>query len=201
MKVDIFNTNKKYNVIYADPPWEYKESGGGHRGTAGLPYETMSTQDICDLPIDKISEDNSFLYLWATDPKLPQALEVMKAWGYTFKGVAYVWVKQNKKTDSVFWGMGRYSRKNVELVLLGVKGNAIKDFPPIKRNSHQVVFSKVEEHSKKPDKIRQEIVEVLGSLPRIELFARQHADGWDCWGNEAPEEHTVEIEQISLFMR
>ena len=152
MKIDIYNTDKKYNVIYADPPWEYKESGGGHRGTAGLPYETMSTKDICDLPIDKIAKDNSFLYLWATDPKLPQAFEVMKAWGYTYKGIVYVWVKQNKKSDSVFWGMGRYSRKNVEMVLLGVKGNAIKEFPPLKRNSHQVIFSKVEEHSKNPIK-------------------------------------------------
>jgi site-specific DNA-methyltransferase (adenine-specific) len=93
MRVDIFETNKKYNIIYADPPWEYKESGGGHRGTAGLPYETMATESICSLPIDKIAEENSFLYLWATDTKLPQALDVMKSWGYTYKGIVYVWVK------------------------------------------------------------------------------------------------------------
>ena len=184
MKIDIFNTGNKYDIIYADPPWEYKESGGGHRGTAGLPYETMSLQQLAELPIKSISHDATILYLWATDPKLPVAIELMEKWGFSYKGIVYVWVKTNRKNDSVFWGMGRYSRKNVELVLLGVKKKTIKQNIPLKRNSHQVVFSKIQEHSKKPDKIRTEIEEVLGEKSRIELFARQQVEGWDCWGNE-----------------
>ena len=184
MKIDIFATDKKYKIIYADPPWEYKESGGGYRGTAGLPYPTMAIDKICALPISDISAEDSFLYLWTTDAKLPQALRVMESWGYTYKGIVYVWVKQNRKSDSIFWGMGRYSRKNVEIVLLGVKGRALTKFPPIKRNSHQVIYEKIREHSRKPDRVRDEIVAVLGDIPRIELFAREHAPGWDCWGNE-----------------
>lgn len=176
MKIDIFNTSSKYRIIYADPPWEYKESGGGKRGTAGLPYSTMTTEDICKLPIDEISTDSSILYLWATDPKLPEALKVMESWGYTYKGIVYVWVKMNKKTPSVFWGMGNYSRKNAEIVLLGVKKNTVKTIKPLKRNSHQIIMEPIQEHSKKPDKVRNEIVRVCGDIPKIELFARQHAE-------------------------
>ena len=176
--------NKKYQIIYADPPWEYKESGGGNRGTAGLPYDTMSTEEICTLPICDISTDSTILYLWATDPKLPAALEVMKRWGFAYKGIAYVWVKTNKKTPSLFWGMGNYSRKNAELVLLGVRKNTVKTIKPLIRNSHQIIMSPIEQHSKKPDKIRDEITKVCGDIPKIELFARKKFDGWDCWGNE-----------------
>ena len=184
MKVDIHNSDNTYQIIYADPPWEYKESGGGSRGTAGLPYETMSTEEICNLPISEISTDSTILYLWATDPKLKVALEVMERWGFAYKGVAYVWIKQNKITPSLFWGMGNYSRKNVELVLLGVKKNTVKTIKPIARNSHQVIMSPIEIHSKKPDVVRNEIKRVCGDITAIELFARQYTDGWDCWGNE-----------------
>lgn len=184
MEINIFETQNKYQVIYADPPWEYKESGGGKRGTAGLPYETMSTDEICSLPISDISTNESILYLWATDPKLPEAIRVLESWGYTYKGIAYTWVKLNKKTPSVFWGMGNYSRKNAEFVLLGVKKNTVKTIKPLVRNSHQIIMESIQDHSKKPDKARNEIVRVCGDIPRIELFARQTAEGWDCWGNQ-----------------
>lgn len=184
MSENIFTTKKKYQIIYADPPWEYKESGGGHRGTAGLPYETMKTEDICSLPVSAISANDALLYLWTTDTKIKEAFKVMEAWGFTYKGIVYCWVKQNRKSDSIFWGMGRYSRKNIEIVLLGIRGNAIKNFPPIKKNSHQVVYERIREHSRKPEKIRNEIVAVIGDVPRIELFARESFEGWDCWGNE-----------------
>lgn len=180
--------NKKYCVIYADPPWEYKESGGGHRGTAGLPYKTMSPKEIADLPIKEICTDSTILYLWATDPKLPIALNVMKDWGFDYKGVAYVWVKRNRKSDTPFWGMGRYTRKNAEFVLLGVKKNTIKAIRPLVHDSHQIIFEPVREHSRKPDKIREEIVRVCGDIPRIELFARGKYEGWDSWGDEVNKE-------------
>lgn len=175
---------KKYQIIYADPPWEYKESGGGHRGTAGLPYPSMRLEDICCLPIQDMCDNSTILYLWATDPKLPYALEVMKAWGFEYKGIAYVWIKTNKKSDTLFWGMGNYTRKNVELVLLGTRKNTVRTLKPLYRNSHQVIMSPIEQHSKKPDKVRAEIVRVIGDVPRVELFARQKTPGWDAWGNE-----------------
>lgn len=188
MYVDIFNTDKKYSIIYADPPWEYNKSGGGHRGTAGLPYDTMSLDKIAALPIDKISHDSTILYMWATDPKLSTALELMRQWNFDYKGVAYVWVKQNRKTPTPFWGMGYYTRKNAEFVLIGTRRNTVKTIKPIVHNSHQIIFSPIEEHSKKPDKVRNEIVRVCGdSIPKVELFARQAPKGWDVWGNEAPQ--------------
>mgnify|MGYP001861215441 FL=1 len=122
MKVDIYNTNKKYNIIYADPPWEYKQSGSNKnsRGMAKQHYNTMNTKDICNLPIKKIATDNSLLFLWATFPNIGEALKVMEAWGYKYKTAAFVWIKKNKKSDSLFWGMGAYTRANVEICLLGI---------------------------------------------------------------------------------
>lgn len=175
---------KQYQIIYADPPWEYKESGGGHRGTAGLPYSTMAPEELAAMPIDRISTDSTILYLWATDPKIPVALELMRAWGFAYKGVAYVWVKQNRKKPTPFWGMGRYSRKNAEFVLLGVRKDTVKTMKPLARNSHQIIMEPIAEHSKKPDKVREEIVRVCGDVPRIELFAREKTPGWDVWGDE-----------------
>ena len=86
MKVDIFNTTNKYSIIYADPPWEYKESGGGRRGTAGLPYMTMTTDEICKLPVKNIADDISILFIWATFRKLEECLTVIRAWGYEYYG-------------------------------------------------------------------------------------------------------------------
>lgn len=182
MKVDIYNTNKKYNIIYADPPWEYKQSGSNKnsRGMAKQHYNTMNTKDICNLPIKKIATDNSLLFLWATFPNIGEALKVMEAWGYKYKTAAFVWIKKNKKSDSLFWGMGYWTRANVELCLIGTKGT-------IKRQNagvHQVIYTPIEEHSKKPDIVRDKIVELVGNMPRIELFARQEKENWDCWGNE-----------------
>ena len=104
----------------------------------------------------------------------------MRAWGFSYKTVAFVWIKQNRKSDSLFWGMGHWTRANAEFCMLATKGR------PKRRSAgvHQVILSHIEEHSKKPDEARRRIVELMGDLPRIELFARQKTDGWDVWGNE-----------------
>ena len=175
---------KKYRVIYADPPWEYKESGGGKRGTAGMPYPTMSTKDICDLPVKDICEETSILFIWATFRKLEECLKVIKAWGFEYYGLGFDWVKTNKNQDTPCWGMGYYTRQNTEVCLIGVKKNPKHRIKPQVRNELSVVHSKKREHSKKPDEIRNSIVNICGDIPRIELFARQFAEGWDCWGNE-----------------
>ena len=180
MVVDIFNTDKKYNIIYADPPWSYKDKAlAGNRG-ACCKYPVMNLADICNLPIKDISAEDCVLFLWVTMPKLNECFELIKKWGFEFKTCAFTWIKQNKKSDSLFWGMGRWTRANAEICLLATKGKPKR----VASNVHSVVMSKIEEHSKKPSEVRSRIVDLLGNLPRIELFARQHADGWDCWGNE-----------------
>ena len=104
MKVDIFNTGKKYKVIYADPPWEYKQSGSktNSRGMAKQHYPTMCTEDVCDLPIRKITTNDALCFMWATFPNISEALKVMSAWGFEYKTAAFVWVKTNKKSESLF---------------------------------------------------------------------------------------------------
>ncbi|WMI80926.1 MT-A70 family methyltransferase [Anaerotignum sp. MB30-C6] len=185
MKVDIFNTDKKYQIIYADPPWEYKESGSGVRGCAGLAerYNGVMTKDeIFKLPIEKISDETSILFLWVTFPRLEQGLETIKAWGFEYYGLGFDWIKTSKNGNPS-WGMGYYTRQNTEVCLIGVKKKP-KRIKPLVRNVLSVVHSERREHSRKPDCIRDYIVNICGDIPRIELFARQCVDGWDCWGNE-----------------
>lgn len=183
MKVDIFNTNKKYQIIYADPPWEYKESGSGNR-VVKAHYPTMNIESIKNLPIQKICDDTSILFIWVTFPRLEQGLEVIKAWGFEYYGLGFDWVKLNQKSDTPFWGMGYYTRQNTEVCLIGVKKSHKNRIKPQARNVLSVIHSKKREHSRKPDEARENIVKICGDLPRIELFARQQFDGWDCWGNE-----------------
>jgi site-specific DNA-methyltransferase (adenine-specific) len=186
MKVDIYNTDKKYNIIYADPPWTYTNKGSetGKRGMAAYHYETMKEQDIKELPIQKLCNDKTILFMWATFPNIKQALNVIEAWDFQYKTCGFVWCKKNKKSDSWFWGMGAFTRANAEVCLIATrKGTRAKDI--IKNHSvHQIITSKIEEHSKKPQEVRENIIKLCGDLPRIELFARQEVEGWDCWGNE-----------------
>jgi len=181
----------KYQIIYADPPWEYKESGGGHRGTAGLPYPTMTTEDICEVPVSSISADNSILFIWATFKKLRECLRVIEAWGFTYYGLGFDWVK-TCKNGSPTWGMGYYTRQNTEVCLIGVKKMRLK---PLVRNVLSVVHSPRLKHSQKPDVIRDYIVSICGDLPRIELFARDKRDGWNVWGNEVESDIDLPISQ------
>lgn len=186
MKVDILNTDKKYSIIYADPPWEYKQSGSktNSRGMAKQHYDTMATKDICNLPVKHIKTNATICFMWATFPNISEALKVMEAWGFIYKTAAFVWVKKNTKSNTNFLGMGAYTRANAEVCLIGIsKGTKAKQV--VKANNvHQIIELPVERHSKKPDEVRKKIIQLLGDIPRIELFARQYADGWDCWGNE-----------------
>ena len=182
MITNIYKTDKKYDVIYADPPWSYKVwSDKGKGRSAESHYPTMQKEDIQRLPIKDISAKNSVLFLWVTAPCLIEGIELISAWGFTYKTVAFTWVKQNKRSDGIFTGMGYYTRANAEYCLLATKGKVLE------RKSHSVssvVISHIERHSKKPNEVRERIVELFGDIPRIELFAREQADGWDCWGNE-----------------
>ena len=140
----------------------------------------MSIDELCALPVETLAEKDRLLFLWATFPQLPEALRLIRAWGFTFKTVAFVWLKLNKKSPTWFYGLGYWTRGNAEICLLAKRGK------PKRRSAgvHQFIISPVEEHSKKPDVTRDKIIELAGDLPRVELFARQKAPGWDVLGNE-----------------
>ena len=167
-----------YNIIYADPPWRYEQRKV--QGAAENHYSTMSIDELCRLPVSELSEKDSILFLWTTFPQLREALRVIKAWGFEYKSVAFVWLKLNKSGKGWFYGLGFWTRGNAEICLLATKGH-----PKRKSNRvHQFIISPLRGHSQKPDEARDKIIELVGDLPRVELFAREKADGWDAWGNE-----------------
>jgi N6-adenosine-specific RNA methylase IME4 len=174
--------NKKYNIIYADPPWTYVGTGSttNSRGIAKSFYNTMDIEDIKALPVNDIASDNSFLFLWATETLIQEGLDVVKSWGFNYKNFAFTWIKKTSENKD-FVGMGRYTRANPEICLLGIKGKV--EIPD--HTVRKLVYSKIREHSRKPDIIRDKIIKLCGDLPKIELFARTNIYGWDTWGNDA----------------
>lgn len=174
--------DKKYKIIYADPPWSYKVwSNKGKGRSAEHHYPTMSKKDIQNLPIQSITDDDAVLFLWVTAPCLLEGIELIDKWDFEYKTIGFTWVKRNKISNSWFWGMGYYTRANVELCLLATKGDTLTR---ISRGVHQIVDDRIMEHSKKPNEVRRRIVDLFGDLSRIELFARERVIGWDAWGNE-----------------
>ena len=171
----------KYKIIYADPPWQYKVySKKGLGRTAESYYPTMRLEDIQALPVGELADSDCVLFMWTTIPLLEDCFSVMRAWGFEYKTVAFVWIKLNRKSDSLFWGMGHWTRANAELCMVATKGHPKRKSAGV----HQVIISHIEEHSKKPNEARERIIQLMGDLPRVELFARQKTDGWDVWGNE-----------------
>ena len=170
----------KYNVIYADPPWSFKTySDKGKDRSPEKHYSVMSFKDICNMPVGNIARDNSVLLMWAIDPLLDKAFEVIKAWGFTYKTVAFTWAKLNKTKPGFFTGLGYWTRGNPEMCLLATKGKPKR----LSKSVPQLVVDKRREHSRKPDIMYQHIENLLEG-PYIELFARQKRKGWDSWGNE-----------------
>ncbi len=163
--------NEKYSVIYADPPWSYRHCASNSRRIENQ-YDTMSLDDIKLLPVP--SEDNAVLYLWATAPKLQEALGVMLAWGFDYR-TCMVW-------DKEIIGMGYWFRGQHELLLVGVKGAFSPPGQSLRVSS--VLRHRRSRHSQKPNVIRDWIDAWYPSFSKIELFARAKAMGWDTWGNE-----------------
>lgn len=182
---------KKYQIIYADPPWEYRDKNRGKPNIA-CPYPTMKTEDIMKLRVDQISDKNCILFIWATFPNLPECLRVINAWGFKYKTLGFSWIKVHEKEknqmllwqkgNKVFFGVGHYTKSNCEPCLIGMKGR-LKYIKKTDKIS-SVLVSPLREHSRKPDEVKNKIVEFCGNIPRIELFARQKTEGWDVWGNE-----------------
>ena len=186
MKVDIYNTNKKYNIIYADPPWSYGDVHTWHKMGGGVRshYDTMKINELEEMgeTIKKITADNCILFIWATFPNLKESLKLIESWGFTYKTLGFSWLKINKKNKKPCFGIGFYTKSNCEVCLLAIKG---KPGQLIKSNKvSSCIISERREHSRKPDEAREKIVQLVGQVPKIELFARQEIEGWDCWGNE-----------------
>jgi len=176
--------NKKYKIIYADPAWTYDDKAlSGNRG-AGCKYDLMTDEALKMMPVSQLADNNCVLFMWATYPKIREALDLVKAWGFEYKTVAFTWVKKTS-INTNFMGMGRWTRANAEIVLLGTKGKPSR----VDAGIPQIVQTVVKEHSQKPDEVRQRIVKLCGNIPRVELFARTKVYGWDVWGNDEKLQH------------
>jgi N6-adenosine-specific RNA methylase IME4 len=141
----------------------------------------MGSDDLKNLNVLNIAEENSVLFMWATFPKLKDAIELGGSWGFVYKTVAFTWIKRNKRSPTFFMGMGYYTRSNAEICLLFTRG---KPLHRISKSVLQICDSPVQRHSQKPVEINSRIVSLFGDISRIELFARNKTDGWDVWGNE-----------------
>lgn len=180
---------KKYDIIYADPPWHYngkiqfdksskdRESLDPAKkifiSSASFKYPTVKTKDLMKIPIEQIAKDDCLLFMWSTNPHLAQAIDLGEAWGFEYKTVAFVWDKMNHNP-------GQYTLSNCELCLVFKRGRIPK--PRGARNIQQLVRSRRREHSMKPDEIRNKIAELFPVQEKIELFARVRTLGWDAWG-------------------
>lgn len=180
---------KKYQIIYADPPWDYADKGC--QGTMANHYAGMKLSDLKCLPISGIADKDSILFCWVTWPMLKEGLDVIESWGFKYKTVAFVWFKQNQRTDSLFYGLGRWTRGNSEPCLLATRGKPKRVSPSV----FQVLIHPRGRHSQKPPEARERIVDLIGDLPRIELFAREKSRGWDSWGNEIKSDIQLKSEE------
>ena len=157
------------------------------RGGAGRHYSLMSMTELYNLPIQNICAEDCILFMWVTYPFLQEGLDLIKAWGFTYKTIGFQWVKLSKN-GKMFWGCGNWTRANSELCLIATKGKIKR----ISRKVHQIIDTPIEEHSKKPAIVRDKIIELVGDLPKIELFAREKVPGWDAWGDEIISDINIE---------
>jgi N6-adenosine-specific RNA methylase IME4 len=171
---------QRFSVILADPPWNFQTySAKGRDRNADKHYACMGLEDIKSLPVVDLAANNAVLFLWVSNPQLKDGLEVMEAWGFEYKTVAFTWVKTSKSGGFPI-GCGYWTRANPELCLLATRGKPKRVSAAVR----QLVRSPRREHSRKPDRVRDDIVQLMGDVPRIELFARSRAPGWEAWGNE-----------------
>lgn len=186
----IFVSGNKYNTIYADPPWRFQNRTGKvapeHKRLTR--YETMSIEEIKELPVSEFAGEKAHLYLWVPNALLPEGLEVMDAWGFEYK-TNIVWEKTRKDGYPDGRGVGFYFRNVTELILFGIKKNSTNNrtLAPA-RSQVNLIRARKREHSRKPDEIIP-IIEDCSLAPRIELFARGDREGWDMWGNQADESY------------
>jgi len=176
----------KYGAILADPPWHYEVWAEGSSRTASSKYAVMPNADICNLPIGELAAPDCVLFVWATWPKLYDAFEAIKAWGFTYKTCGFDWMKADNTQPNFFEaeipaqvGMGYWTRANTEPCLLATRGKPKR----LNADVRMGIISPRREHSRKPEGVHGRI-ERLVAGPYVELFARQRRPNWDCWGNQ-----------------
>lgn len=202
MFVDIYNTDKKYNIIYADPPWSYYNDMSVNvdcttvRGMRRPPYPVLSSKDIMKFPIREIAEDNAILFIWTTDYHLRKCMDVIEAWGFTYKTIGFVWAKKNKQGKQCSM-MGAYTKKSgCEICLIATRGKHAHKYVKNHKVNSYIEYPR-QEHSKKPDMVRDSIISLVGpDLKCIELFARETYDNWDCWGDDKNIRKEIKDENI-----
>jgi N6-adenosine-specific RNA methylase IME4 len=195
-----------FRVVYADPPWQFKtynEKGRKKlpdwkpfKGASAQHYETMKLDDIINIPVRDIAAKDAALFMWVVQPMLPEAMQVLDAWGFEFKTVVFCWVKMLKSwvdtpSQMEFFpvpirvrprlGLGYHTRSGMEQCWLAVRG---KGYRRQKRGVEQVLHAPLSDHSKKPEEFARRIELLTGDVPRIELFARRYRKGWTVWGDE-----------------
>ena len=171
---------RKYRIIYADVPWSYENPKNHDPAMGGISYPTMTLDEIKNLPIAKIADKDCALFFWVTMPKLSEAMEVIEAWNFAYTTCAFTWVKMNPKNGGIYSGLGHWTNGNAELCLFAKRGTPKR----VAKNIKQIVMAPRGRHSVKPAEVRDRIVWLMGDVPRIELFARQQAEGWDSLGLE-----------------
>jgi len=189
----MFCKGRKYNVIYADPAWQYgskelygdKKKGSDKREnrfrTIERIYATMTIDQIKELPVKEITDKNCACFMWVTDSHLKDGIEVMESWGFKYKTIAFVWLKKTSTGKTVL-NFAPHTLKSTEICLLGIKGS-MKDFKK-SNNVRQLIEAERKEHSRKPNDARSRIEELYPDAIKLELFARQNSNGWYSWGNE-----------------
>ena len=195
MNIDINNPPRKYRVIYADPAWQFgnRNTGGTMKSAAEAKYTVTSLADMAALPVAELADEHCLLVMWWVGAMPQEAINLCKAWGFRLVNMnGFVWRKLTK-TGIPFFGMGFATRASSESALIGVNGKLgelIKD-----HSVRAVIEAKVGRHSQKPHEFREAIEKLCGDVPRVELFARDAAAGWDCWGNQAPQDKAGDQEQ------
>ena len=187
--------SKQYGTILADPPWRFANRTGKmapeHKRLSR--YQTMTFQEIMELPVAELTKAQSHLYLWVPNALIRQGLEVMEEWGFEYK-TNVVWYKIRKDGGPDGRGVGFYFRNVTELVLFGIKGS-LRTLPP-GRTQVNIIRSRKREHSRKPDEL-YDVIESCSPGPYLELFARHARPGWSQWGNELPSESAVQQTLLS----
>lgn len=186
-----------YQIVYADPPWAYNDAGC--RGAAQKEYSTMDTRSIGEIPVGSICAPDAVMFIWATYPKIEDLFPLLAAWGFTYKSIAFQWVKtRGEHPDGslkTFMGLGRWTRGNTEPCFLAVRGKPHRVSAGVRQLittlEEDLIVAPVGRHSAKPSETRDRIVTLMGDLPRIELFARTRTPGWDVWGNEVESDVTL----------
>ena len=169
-----------YKICLCDPAWSFETYSDKGRDRSP-DYHLSSLDRMKSLTVPDIMDKDSVCVMWATYPQLPEALELLEAWGYKYTTTLFTWVKLNKTGQGYFMGLGYYTRANPEIAILGKRG---KGLPVLSHDIPNLIVSRIRKHSQKPDEVRDKIVQLFGDLPRIELFARRRWTGWSAWGSD-----------------